>query len=782
MFMRGALWALALIVPIVAFARFAQRASGADSSDVTAEEVRRSIERGVQYLKKLQDPQKGTWPDQPNHGGGATPLCTLALLNCGCGPDDEAVRKALTYLRSYQPSTTYTYALQTMVFCAAEPKRDLILIRRNAKWLDDQQIKGGSRSGMWSYPRPGAPNVGDNSNTQFALLGLYEAERAGVSIGDRTWRLALNHWQKTQNPEGSWGYEPGLPAGTGSMTSAGIASVIIASGELSSGDATVRGDTVECCGQQQPNRQVDEALGWLDRNFSVYRNPPNSTRWLFYYLYGIERTGRMTARRFIGQHDWFREGAKMLIHEQLVTGSWPEMQGESDPLISTAFALLFLSKGRRPVIVAHLKHEPTDDWNRHRSALFNLIGHVEQAWHRDLTYQVIDPAVATVEDLLESPVLFINGREAPQFTDAEIERLRQYVDRGGFLFAEQCCGTGDFDAGFRRLMSKMFPEPDLKLRPLPADHPAWHADEKVDPSFFKEPLWGIDVGCRTSVIYAPQDLSCYWELARPGREKQYSPVVQTQIAAAEGVGTNILAYATNREVKFKLEGVPIPASDHPDLVDRGKLYVASVMHSGGCNSAPGALSTLLRLAGEKLELRTADRLDEIHQVRLSDPELFQYHLIFMHGRAAFRLTPAERKELRAYLERGGMLFADAICSSPQFAEAFRKEMSLVFPEQALARIPVNHPLFGASLGGEDITTVSRRQPEASRDGEPLKAAVRKVEPYLEGIQLGDRYAVIFSPYDVSCALESHESLECEGYTRADAARIGLNVLLYSLQQ
>jgi hypothetical protein len=108
-------------------------------------------------------------------------------------------------------------------------------------------------------------------------------------------------------------------------------------------------------------------------------------------------------------------------------------------------------------------------------------------------------------------------------------------------------------------------------------------------------------------------------------------------------------------------------------------------------------------------------------------------------------------------------------------------MKQIFPEQALARIPVNHPLFRPGLGGEDITTVSRRQPETSRDDQPLKAAVRQVEPYLEGVQLGDRYAVIFSPFDVSCALESHESLECEGYVRADAARIGLNVLLYSLQ-
>ena len=51
-----------------------------------------------------------------------------------------------------------------------------------------------------------------------------------------------------------------------------------------------------------------------------------------------------------------------------------------------------------------------------------------------------------------------------------------------------------------------------------------------------------------------------------------------------------------------------------------------------------------------------------------------------------------------------------------------------------------------------------------------------------GIQLDGRWAVIFSPYDISCALESREAIGCRGYTQKDAARIGLNVLLYSLNQ
>jgi hypothetical protein len=109
-------------------------------------------------------------------------------------------------------------------------------------------------------------------------------------------------------------------------------------------------------------------------------------------------------------------------------------------------------------------------------------------------------------------------------------------------------------------------------------------------------------------------------------------------------------------------------------------------------------------------------------------------------------------------------------------------MKSIFPEQTLERIGARHPLFTKEFGGSDLSIVSRRQPETGRASDPLKSMVRKTEPYLEGLTIGDRYAVIFSPYDISCALESHESMECEGYVKEDAGRIGINVLLYSLNQ
>jgi hypothetical protein len=752
-------------------------------ADISPEEVRNAIDRAVAYLERQQT-ASGVWADHPAYSGGITALCTLALVNSGVDASDEKIQKALKYLRALSPAQTYVVSLQTMVFCAAEPKKDLLHIRRCAKWLEDTQIATGERKGGWSYPSPAIGN-GDPSNSQFALLALYEAERAGIKVSDKTWRMALQYWQHMQNPDGSWPYGRGGP-GTGSMTCAGITSLVIASGQLNRGDAEVVNGQVRCCGEQQTNEAVENGLRWLERNFSVHVNPSGAGARgaqgnLLYYLYGVERTGRMTARRFIGRHDWYREGTDMLVRNQDQLSSFWKGTGnaESNPLIGTSFSLLFLAKGRRPVLIAKLKHGPADDWNHHRSDLANLTSYVEKKWNRDLTWQIIDPASARVEDLLQAPVLFISGREAPQFTTEQKKRLRDYVDRGGFIFAEACCGGAGFDGGFRKLMSEVFSEQEYKLRLLPPEHPIWHAEEPVDPEYVR-PLWGIDIGCRTSVVFCPEDLSCYWELARTGRKQPLPEKVQAEVSAVSAIGANVMAYATNRELKYKFEHFATVATESPrDDFDRGKLYVAKLLHPGGCNAAPGALPNLLRAAGEKLELRVST---EPRELAISDPKLFHYHLVFMHGRHSFRLTPQERKQLRTYLERGGMLFADAICSSREFSEAFAREMAELFPENPMKRIAPADPLFSSRFGGDDLSSVERRQPERATADAPLKSQVRAGEPYLEGVKLGDRYAVVFSPYDVSCALESHESLECEGYTRRDAARIGLNVLLYSFHQ
>ena len=76
-------------------------------------------------------------------------------------------------LRIIPPSKTYVVALQTMVFAQAGDGQDRERIQRNVDWL----VKTKGVNG-WSYggEKTGLP---DNSNTQYALLGLHEGIVAG---------------------------------------------------------------------------------------------------------------------------------------------------------------------------------------------------------------------------------------------------------------------------------------------------------------------------------------------------------------------------------------------------------------------------------------------------------------------------------------------------------------------------------------------------------------------------------------------------------------------------
>jgi len=477
---------------------------------------------------------------------------------------------------------------------------------------------------------------------------------------------------------------------------------------------------------------------------------------------------------------------------------------EDNALIGTPLALLFLSKGRRPVVIGKLQHQPQGgkaarDWDHHRRAVQHLTMRVERQWQRDLSWQTIDftrravreggvqreQLSVTAGDLLEAPVLLLSGSLALDFSAEQKRVLKEYIENGGFLLAEACDGNGcdgtAFDRSFRALMKELFP--DSELRKLPPDHPVWFAQEKVDPKHLPNDsefwLWGLDACCRTSVVYCPRSLTCYWELAHPYRESNHAAAVKSEIEAVTRLGGNVLAYATSRELKEKLDRPEIAISNPGGKSPRGALVVPKLSHTGGADDAPTALHKLLTVLDQQLQMRVD------YDKRLlapSDEKLLDYPLVFMHGRRAFEFTVAERKGLKDYLSRGGFLFADAICANTEFADALRRELKTIFPSAKFARIPASHPIFTDEFHGFNLATVTLRDPQNRSDDDPLTAKQTKTTPLLEGLEIDGRLAVILSPYDISCALERGASLECKGYIPADAARLAANVLLYALQQ
>jgi hypothetical protein len=519
------------------------------------------------------------------------------------------------------------------------------------------------------------------------------------------------------------------------------------------------------CGKGGVNVNLQRGIDWMADHFAVTENFGNGQTWRYYYLYGLERAGRLTGQRFFGRHDWYREGTERLVHDQNpVQGFWlgSGPVENNQPVIATSFAVLFLAKGRSPVLINKLRHGPGHEWNNDVDDIRNLVNLVSRDWKsllggQVLTWQVVDPHLATVEDMLQAPIAYFNGHQPPEFTPEGKRNLRAFVEQGGFLFAEACCGKDEFDRGFRALMKEIFPEDGYSLHPLAEDHAVWRARHLLSPDV--HPLWGIEHGCRTVVIYSPGDLSCYWNQA------ENSPA-NPAVIKAQRVGQNVVDYATGRELPADKLVAREVRDFKADAPQRGALHIAKLRHAGDWNIAPLAIPNLTASLRTKLGLDVVINHKELFP---NDPNIAHYPLIYLHGRGAFTFSKDDMDAIRRHLDPGGgTLFADAACGSPAFDSSFRKFVAAMLPDHPLVPIPRDDELY-SKMVGFDLSDV--QYTKAAGGGRDY--------PQLEGIKVDGHWAVIYSKYDLGCALERQQGLDCKGYTPEGALRTATNIVIYS---
>jgi hypothetical protein len=154
--------------------------------------------------------------------------------------------------------------------------------------------------------------------------------------------------------------------------------------------------------------------------------------------------------------------------------------------------------------IARLKYGGGGDWYSNPTSLPNLMKGLQSrtgvriAQTREARVELLD------ETLFSYPLLYMNGHGEVRFSQAEVERLRDYLERGGFLWADDNYGM---DRAFRREMAKVFPGADWVE--LPFQHPLFHAfydlpqgPPKVHEHDGKPPqALGIFQGGRLVVLY-----------------------------------------------------------------------------------------------------------------------------------------------------------------------------------------------------------------------------------------------------------------------------------------
>jgi hypothetical protein len=322
------------------------------------------------------------------------------------------------------------------------------------------------------------------------------------------------------------------------MTCAGISSLIVSGHNRSDDEEILLPDgAAKDRGRGAISFRLQRGIQWMAAHSRIGENYGSGQAWMYYYLRGLERAARLSGQRLIGKRDWYGEEAAELVGLRKANGSWAGTAIERDPLIATSFALLFLSKGGAPVLISKLRHGPGGDWNNDPIDVGNLVEVIGRDLGRLLLWRSVEPDSATVEVLLEAPIIFLNGHEAPTLDAAAREALRGSVERGGTILAEACCGRRAFDEGFRGFIKEVFPGPEHALRLLPPDHAVWTSKHRLSSD--AHPLWGLDQGGRTTVLYSPSDLSCGWNLAAAAPNSPH--VIKTL-----RVGQNIVSYTLGR--------------------------------------------------------------------------------------------------------------------------------------------------------------------------------------------------------------------------------------------
>lgn len=494
------------------FSAVSFRAAAKPADDLSPENVKRAIVRAQSFLS-LQQKKDGTW-DAGSYKTGATSLAILALLNSGLKPNHKAVAKGLVFIRK-QPvpltgHATYSASLMLMVLAAVNDKRDRPQMQRLAAALEAGQIKNGNDSGSWSYHLSGKGALnglvarGDRSNAQFAILGLRDAVHAGIPVKRETWERARKNWTSQQNRDGSWGYTKGIKTPSGSMTVAGIASLVITARMLQTDN---KNGKLDCCTEGN-DKHLDAAIAWLGKRINgqntVMRNPGMGGGSLFYYLYGLERAGRLSGQRFFGRYDWYRQGAEFFVKKfpNKKNGSWKGGgHGEDNPIVGTSLALLFLSKGLAPVLINKLKYGPPDrfnpddvddhNWARHPYDSRNLTDFISQQekWPKLMAWQTVEmrklvklKGAGAQEALDQAKVLLITGSESPKtlLDKTRITILKDYIKRGGFIFiVGNCKAKSSFDSGVKQLIQKLFPEDKSVFKRLEASHAVYRSEYRL---------------------------------------------------------------------------------------------------------------------------------------------------------------------------------------------------------------------------------------------------------------------------------------------------------------
>jgi Domain of unknown function (DUF4159) len=408
------------------------------------------------------------------------------------------------------------------------------------------------------------------------------------------------------------------------------------------------------------------------------------------------------------------------------------------------------------------------DWTTDPADIKQLVRHTN--YSLGIRYRAIHTTFASFSyNPAEIPILYLTGHEKFELDAEKRKKLLWFINDGGYLIGDACCGSKDFYEAFVNEMRSIFP--NNPLRQLDADHPLFSSHHKISTveavkegksiGQIRPPIWGISVGCRTAIMMWPYDLSCGWD------GHTHKTGQRISVKDARKLGVNIMAYCLanyqlgrflSTERVFHQAGQPT----------RDEFVFALAQHGGDWDPAPNGIMNFLRYTRANSTLPVQFKRQV---VKFNDKNILRYPVVYMTGHHEVNLTDAELLGLKNYLANGGVVFASSCCGRRAFDVSFRQTMARVLPKgAALKTLPLKHPLYTA---GEPVRTV---------EYSPMfQARHPKVNvPILDGASIDGRLAVIYSRVGLSSQWDGQARPHGLCYSTQDGLRVGLNVLVYAM--
>jgi len=376
------------LAPAAAVLTFAL-AAAAQAQTVDETKVDLAIKKGVEFLRTAKSPNTHAAARNSDE------LILWTFIHAGVPHDDPKFKALLDSVLSQPLDKTYKVALLAMCLEEIDRVKYQERIAQCGQFLVDNQCK----NGQWSYGSPtefskevkvpslpkavasggGAagdgvpmskdgkpkvqqrvavrklkegPDAGDNSNSQYAALGLRACFDSGVTLPESVIILAVKWWRESQfkdpkkddrkvatgagvtgKVEG-WNYKDPISqpdkAPYHAMTAGGVGALVIYDYML---DRRWKDDSF-----------VKAGMNWLTVHFQV-------PAWNTYYLYGLERAAILFGTEKIGDHFWYAEGAATLIRAQGADGSWGKDTDWFNTTWDTCFSVLFLRRATRALVI-----------------------------------------------------------------------------------------------------------------------------------------------------------------------------------------------------------------------------------------------------------------------------------------------------------------------------------------------------------------------------------------------------------------------------------------------